>query len=312
LIVFDALDTMAREWQRLTALTDSLFEAIWSLRARRAVRAKVFIRPEQLNDDGLRFVELPKLRSGRVELQWNRTDLYGLLYLQLFDAEQRRGTHAFRDLAVMERAPTPENNVQRLRDWELAINEDVQRRVMERIAGLYMGAGRNKGATYPWTYKHLEDGKGIVTPRSFLKLFVEAAKHHQTPSGQALTPEGIRHGLREASKVRVEELTREYRWVKRALAPLAGLKVPCDRSDIHSVWKKSETVKVILKASEQEKFLPPFPRRKAEKDEVLLEAAMERIGVLYYRPDGRADMPDLFRIAARMFKLGGVALRAKS
>jgi len=42
-----------------------------------------------------------------------------------------------------------------------------------------------------------------------------------------------------------------------------------------------------------------------------LEVALERIGVLSYRPDGRADIPDLFRIAARMFKLGGVALHEK-
>ncbi len=311
LIVFDALDTVAREWQRLTALTDALFEAVWSLRARRAIRAKIFIRPEQLNDDGLRFVELPKLRSGRVELQWNRTDLYGLLYLQLSEAEQKLSGHAFRDLAAAERAPMPEENVARLRGWELAVNESAQRRVMERLSGLYMGAGRNKGATYPWTYKHLADGKGIVTPRSFLKLFVEAAKHHQSPSGQSLTAEGIRHGLREASKVRVEELTREYRWVKRALAPLAGLKVPCDRSDIHSAWRKSDTVRVIRQAAKKESFLPPFSEQNTGKPEELLEAAMERIGVLSYRPDGRADMPDLFRIAARMFKLGGVALHGK-
>lgn len=311
LVVFDAIDTIAQEWKRLRSLTDALFEAVWSLRARRAIRAKIFIRPEQLNDDGLRFVELPKLRSGRVELQWNRTDLYGLLYSQLSEAEQKIELHAFRDLAKAEHAPMPNENVERLRGWELSINEAAQRKVMERLSGLYMGAGRNKGATYPWTYKHLADGKGMVTPRSFLKLFVEAAKHHQIPSGQSLTAEGIRHGLREASKVRVEELTREYRWVKRALAPLAGLKVPCDRSDIHDVWKKSDTVGVIRKAAKTEGFLPPFSRQDSGSPEELLEAAMERIGVLSYRPDGRADMPDLFRIAARMFKLGGVALRGK-
>ena len=65
----------------------ALFEVIWALRARRSIRAKLFIRPEQLNDDALRFVELPKLRSGRVELEWKRLRLgYGLLYWRLSDA----------------------------------------------------------------------------------------------------------------------------------------------------------------------------------------------------------------------------------
>ena len=86
LVTFDALDTISREWKRSTLLIDALFEVIWALRARRSIRAKLFIRPEQLNDDALRFVELPKLRSGRVELEWKQLDLYGLLYWRLSDA----------------------------------------------------------------------------------------------------------------------------------------------------------------------------------------------------------------------------------
>jgi hypothetical protein len=83
LVTFDALDTISREWKRSSLLIDALFEVIWSLRARRSIRAKVFIRPEQLNDENLRFVELPKLRSGRVELDWTRSELYGLLFWRL-------------------------------------------------------------------------------------------------------------------------------------------------------------------------------------------------------------------------------------
>ena len=72
LVTFDALDTLSRDWKRSTELLDVLLETIWGLRSRRNIKAKLFIRPEQLNDDALRFVELPKLRSGRVELEWNR------------------------------------------------------------------------------------------------------------------------------------------------------------------------------------------------------------------------------------------------
>jgi len=44
LVTFDALDTISREWKRSSLLIDALFEVIWSLRARRSICAKVFIR----------------------------------------------------------------------------------------------------------------------------------------------------------------------------------------------------------------------------------------------------------------------------
>lgn len=312
LVLFDALDTLSREWAQLTKLTDALFEACWMLRARRRIRAKVFIRPDQLNDEGLKFVELPKLRSGRVELDWSRNDLYGLLFTRLAEAEQEVGGKNFEALCRDSGYPAPDTNAERIRKWELAWSEDAQKRVFDKMAGPYMGRSATKGATYPWTYKHLADGRDVVTPRSFLKLFVEAARHMPSPPNQVITAEGIRHGLREASKIRVEQLALEYPWIKRALAPLAGLKVPCQSREIHEAWVASNTATVISEAAKGEGFLPPYQKSSGSDAEEDLEAAMARIGVLSYRTDGRADMPDLFRIASRMLKLGGVALNSRS
>ena len=312
LVLFDALDTLSREWAQLTKLTDALFEACWMLRGRRRIRAKVFIRPDQLNDEGLKFVELPKLRSGRIELDWSPSDLYGLLFTRLAEAEQEAGGKDFEALCRDTGYPIPATNTERLRKWELVWSEDAQKRVFVKMAGRYMGKNATKGATYPWTYKHLADGRDVVTPRSFLKLFVEAARHTPSPLNQTITAEGIRHGLREASKTRVEQLALEYPWIKRALAPLAGLKVPCQSSSIHEAWIISNTAAVISIAARSEGFLPPYQRSSASDAEEDLEAAMARIGVLSYRTDGRADMPDLFRIASRMLKLGGVALKGRS
>lgn len=312
LILFDALDTLSREWGQLTKLTDALFEACWMLRARRRIRAKIFIRPDQLNDSGLKFVELPKLRSARVELDWSRANLYGLLFTRMAEAEQETGGNDFSALCREIGHYIPENNADRIRNWELASSEDAQKRLIDIIAGRYMGRSATKGAIYPWTYKHLADGRDVVTPRSFLKLFVEAARHTPSPISQAITAEGIRHGLREASKTRVEQLALEYPWIKRALAPLAGLKVPCQSWEIHEAWKASNTATIISRAAKSEGFLPPYQKSSVSSAEEDLEAAMARIGVLSYRNDGRADMPDLFRIASRMLKLGGVALKSKS
>lgn len=311
LVIFDALDTLSRDWSRLTAMTDALFEAVWLLRAYTNVKAKIFIRPDQLNDEALRFVEMPKLRTSRIELNWSRRDLYGLFYCRLVEAERLRSRVDFFNLSQQEGVPVPTQEAARIRRWGLVRNEERQKRTMERLAGLYMGRGANKGATYPWTYKHLADGRNVVTPRSFLKLFVEAAKQSHGSQLLALTPEGIRHGLREASRTRVEQLALEYPWIKRALAPLVGLKVPCQRAEIHYLWRESDTTQTILKAAANDGFLPPYRVDQIEEGEVLLEASMSRIGVISYRPDGRADIPDLFRIAARMFRLGGVSHEPK-
>jgi hypothetical protein len=305
LVTFDALDTLSREWKRSSLLIDGLFEAIWSLRARRSIKAKIFIRPEQLNDETLRFVELPKLRSGRVELDWTQLDLYGLLYARLVAAPL--GKKEFNALAASMNAPIPTNFVKNRRRWPLISEQALQKELMTKLAGPYMGRTDKKGGTYDWPYKHLADTKGKVTPRSFIKLFVAAAGFGQAPTGQVITAEGIRHGLREASKVRVDQLGIEYQWVKRVLAPLAGLTIPCTLDAISARWDETNTINVILGAAADPDagFLPPFPPRSKGDHVTLLAAAMERIGLLSYRTDNRIDIPDLFRVAALMLKKGG-------
>ena len=167
---------------------------------------------------------------------------------------------------------------------------------------------------YDWPYKHLGDSQGKVTPRSFIKLFVEAAKFDQAPALQVISAKGIQHGLREASKVRVDQLGLEYKWVKRALAPLAGIAVPCEPEAIFHRWSESDTIKVILDAAsdDQNGFLPPFLVPSKGDEFVLLANAMQRIGLISVREDNRIDIPDLFRAAAMMLRRGGVPPRQKT
>jgi len=78
--------------------------------------------------------------------------------------------------------------------------------------------------------------------------------------------------------------------------------------------EKSNTIKIILEAANNKEsgFLPPFPSTvRTSRYEALLES-MAKIGVVEYRPDGRVDIPDLFRVAALMLKKGGLSpLRKK-
>ena len=214
----------------------------------------------------------------------------------------------FRRLVEEAGISTPLDISQRRRSWPLLSDREAQKKVMNRFGGLYMGKTNKKGSTYDWPYKHLGDASGKVTPRSFIKLFVEASKFGQAPPEQIISAAGIQHGLREASKVRVDQLGVEYGWVKRALAPLAGIIVPCELQAIFDRWSESNTIKMILDAASDPEsgFLPPFPLPAKEGTELeLLATAMQRIGLLSVRDDGRVDIPDLFRVAALMLKKGG-------
>lgn len=164
--------------------------------------------------------------------------------------------------------------------------------------------GKNKGITYDWPMKHLADTAGEVTPRSFLTLVVTAAKDEAGPD-LVIPPEGMRlAGLRAASRVRVDQLYQEFPWIKGVLAPLAGLLLPQPESAVFKVWREAKTVEMTQRDVEKRGYLSPFPDGAAEAS---LFVAMERIRVMERRPDGRLDMPDLFRVAARLLKKGGTA-----
>jgi hypothetical protein len=312
-VTFDALDTVSRSWNRSTKLIDALLEVIWSMRVRRAIKAKIFIRPEQLNDENLRFIELPKLKSSAVQLEWSQTELYGLLFWRIASLGGVSLRRSLSALADSSGASLPKNFQNSPRNWKLITSSAAQESAMQLLAGPYMGRGSKKGGTYDWPYKHLGDAKGKVTPRSFIKLFQQAATIDPPTEDAAISPEGIRHGLREASKVRVDQLGVEYPWVKRALAPLAGLVIPCEAEELYSRWSSTNTTRLIMKAAAEPNtgFLPPFAARSSRDQNELLASAMEKIGMIAIRNDNRIDIPDLFRVAAAMLKKGGTTPVAK-
>ena len=166
--------------------------------------------------------------------------------------------------------------------------------------------GYKKGKTYEWPLNHLADALDEVTPRSFLGLMVSAAQYGSQPIKRALTPEGIQHGLRAASKTRVDQLHQEFQWIKGVLAPLAGLLLPGVESDVFQAWKKTGTLQSLITDAVKNNYLPPFDTS-GECSESDLFEALKRIGVMFRRKDERIDMPDLYRVAAKLLKKGATA-----
>lgn len=309
LVIYDALDTVARTWPRRRLLTEALLEVVWALRAYRALRPKLFIRPDQLDDDALRFVELPKLRTGAVRLTWSATDLYGLFFARIALAPDPDACSAFERTVGRVGLRSAKRQAILARRWSLATDIEDQQQVMTLLAGPYMGKGTygyKKGNTYRWPIAHLADAYEEVTPRSFLGMMTAAAAYGAPPADQAITAEGIRHGLRAASKTRVDQLHQEFPWIKGVLAPLAGLLLPQPEQEVYGVWEQTGTVEALKADAQKSGYLPPFPDVGAAGPAELF-TALERIGVMFRRKDDRIDMPDLFRVAARLLKKGGVA-----
>lgn len=300
LVVYDAVDTVATSWSQRRRITEALLEVVWATRAFNAIKAKVFLRPDQIYDQGLKQVELPKLRSGAVNLTWEPKDLYGLLFARLALLREQEAYLAFRNLLESAGFAIADQDAILRRDWSLLHSEEEQARLMDAIAGKYMASGPHgykKGKTYAWPLTHLADAKNEVTPRSFLELMIFASRHGATPKDRVLTPEGIRHGLRAASKTRVDQLHLEFPWIKGVLAPLAGLLLPQDEKKVFEAWRATKTVGTLLDDARKNNYLPPFDRNE-DADEKSLFIALQNIGVMFVRKDERLDMPDLFRVAA--------------
>jgi hypothetical protein len=309
LVIYDALDRLATNWPRRRLLTEALLEVAWEMRAFRAIRPTLFFRPDQIEDDALKFVELPKLRTGAVRLNWSQVDLYGLVFSRLVLAPAPEAQSAFGQLMQMNNISQAKQKDILSRHWELARKSDLQQKIMTELSGPYMASGRfgfKKGGTYDWAFKHLADSFFEVTPRSFLGLVIAAAQYGFPPENRAMTPEGIRHGLRAASKTRVDQLHQDFAWIKGVLAPLAGLLMPQDQDKVFSAWKSAKTVSILFDDANKNKYLPPIVHGSTPSESDLY-FALERIGVMSRRKDGRIDMPDLFRVAAKLLKKGGTA-----
>lgn len=309
LIVYDALDAVATTWSRRRMLTEALVEVVWAMRAYRAIKLKLFLRPDQIDDEALRFVELPKLRTGAVRLQWSGTDLYGMLYARLALTTDAEVSKSFAKLLQTHSILVPDREVVLSRKWSLCDQPEQQALVMNMLAGPFMASGAHaykKGKTYEWPLKHLADALEEVTPRSFLGLMVSAAQYGAPPINRALSPAGIQHGLRAASKTRVDQLHQEFQWIKGVLAPLAGLLLPGVEAEVFLAWKKTRTLENVIQDAQKHNYIPPFDINTTNTESDLFEA-LKRIGVMFRRKDERIDMPDLYRVAAKLLKKGATA-----
>lgn len=306
LIVFDALDRCADDWQAMDRAVRGLLQTALEMRSYRRLRVKVFLRSDQA--DSRRIADFPdasKVLASSVELTWPRRELYGLLWNLL--ANGRHGEEIRRFLVSDEWKPVTSGQkslffVPR----HLVFNEKDQRRMFRTVAGPWMGGGPKRGFPFTWIPNHLSDARGRISPRSFLAALRRAAEdtaERHPNHAHALHFESINFGVREASKIRVSELQEDYPWVDRLLRPLEDTVVPCGFDAISERWKDGVLDGLTEQVRQQEVKLPPAHFGEGPEG---VRRDLESLGVFFRMRDGRVNIPDIFRVAYGIGRRGGV------
>jgi hypothetical protein len=312
LLLFDALDRLHSKREYTDALVRGILQLALDLRtSTRRLRAKVFIRHDMFSEAQLNFSDASKLTANAADLTWSPTSLYGLLFHHLGNSDNNHA-EKFRN----ETGWAVSGQGIDIPPRSLLGDRAQQQELFTQLAGRYMGTDHRKGYTYTWLPNHLTDGKGQVSPRSFLSALLTATKNTETnfpTSKVALYWDAIRQGVQTASQIRVEEVREDIPWVYTAIEPLRGLQVPIEQSDVERRWSESDlrtdlaelddATKSDDEAVDGSKPPPTGPLHTAYTG--LIEELIA-LGVMTRRTNGKLDLPDVYRIAFDLGRKGGV------
>lgn len=305
LVIFDALDRVAPEsWEQTQMLMRGLLTVALEARNFRAIRLKVFARPDMIQRGlATSFPDASKIIGSAVELDWSRADLYGLLWQSLGNSDSHGA--AFRKFAegianvswssVDGYFPVPR---------ALCLDGGAQEGLFKKLAGAYMGSGPKRGNTYQWLPNHLADERQFVSPRSFTIALRIAAENTADECPTALDWRAIQEGVRQASERRTDEIETDLPWVDKAMTALDGLNVPCTEAEIAKRWR----AKKIMDEIEKDRNNLPPPRFDSRQPTTLLSALVDQ-GMCRRMQDGRINMPDIYRVSYGLGRKGGVPVK---
>jgi hypothetical protein len=316
LVVIDALDRVSGEFHLVTQMTSGLLRVMVQLRFAKALHLKAFLREDILSRAGPSVVDGSKILNNKASLEWAQADLYGLLCHTLL---QHSGAGTVR--SVFERVTKIKVQSRNGVYTSASIRDGAsQEKFWIALVGDYMGRTATKGHSYPYMFNHLADGKGRVAPRTFLAAAAYAIDNSQKSYADkpyVIHHEAIRDGVRHASDSRRRELEEEYKWVSPALQAIkdAGKTVPIGLKELQQAWgaKNGQVIAEIEKL--RGTALLPWQEQAPLPDQVrLLHETMEQIGVIKIRPRQgieRVELPDIYRLAYRIGRPGGIATQQK-
>lgn len=318
-LLFDALDHLHADRETADRLMSALFQVALELRLTTgALRAKIFVRPDMYDSAPKTFPDASKLGANAADLTWSRENLYGLLFHQLGN-HQSPEAEKFRARHGEWRA---EGEGRFIAPVDVIADEKRQEQVFVSLAGPYMGTDRRKGHTFTWVPNHLQDGKGRVSPRTWLlALRTAAALTAERHAGHPypLYYEAIRDSLHAASRLRVAELKDDIGWAAAAIEQFEGVQVPMEPSQVRFLWERGGLADILRDMAGvdngaegpddgEEREGGSGPRDPGNPFALIEE--LVALGVLTERASGALDLPDVYRLAFNIGRKGGVPRRS--
>lgn len=309
IFLFDQLDQLATDWNRIQQLTQGLLKMALALKSYKSLKIKIFMRPDQAEQKELfRFPDASKILGGSRKLAWRTSDLYGLFFFRLWQSVGAAA--AIKSLSRGSGIRLSEIHPVLVVPEQLVTEPAVQGWLFDKIAGPMMGGGTKRGRPFTWIPMHLADARGEISPRTFLKVMkIAADSNEKSKPASAIDFAGILEGVREASTDRLSELEEDYPWISTALKPLKGLLVPSAPEDIFDRWRQAGTVSEITSrfAGSSAPIELVFADMFDEDGHVVLIKLLREVGVLEERSNGKVNIPDIFRVKAGILRKGGVA-----
>ena len=292
-ITYDGLDRIKSPSNARRAMTASLLAMWLSLADRyRQIRPKIFVREDLFQASLAAFPDASKLEARSVSLEWRVEDLYRVLIKHMANTSDglkgwiessARGIplQCQGSLGWMPPDTLPE------------IGRTSQKGFVDHLAGEQMGSGDKKGLTYRWIPNRLQDAHARAVPRSILSLVRNAARWAIDHGANAqnlrlLAPGELVAALDVTSQRRAAELSEEFPVVAR-LEHLRGMAVMLER--------KVAVAKLSREPAKDDEY--------GVDGEKVLRALIE-LGAMSERPDGRIDVPDIYRYGFGILRKGGV------
>lgn len=307
ILLFDAMDRSATDWPTMHKLIRGVLQLAVEFRAYRRLRLKCFLRTDQFQESAVAdFPDASKILSERVELSWPNRELYRLMWQHLGNAPGVSGKTVRETSSKVWGKDWRSARIGTHVIWRVPHlvhgDDERQKEAVHAVTGPWMGSDHRRGFPYSWIPGHLSDGRGQVSPRSFLSALRAATEDtiaryekHEYP----LHYESIKRGVQSASEIRVAELREDYPWVGPLMEALRGLVVPCGPELVDERWNANRSLTRIAAVER----LPPAHLNEGAPG---LRDDLEQLGLFVKLRDGRINIPDVFRVGYGIGRKGGV------
>lgn len=305
LVIFDALDRVAKTWDDIDQITDGLLRTALQFSTYTNIKTKIFLREDHCNRLSFSFPDSSKLLSSKIALEWTRADLYGLLWKRLCNGKRKSG-EILRDIfCTVIPHGLEENSSVWLFDEYLRLNDDILRPLFHKLTGPLMGKDKRRGVPYVWTVSHLADTLQQTSPRSFLAAIRSACADSLQRYPDHTFPihyESIKRGVLSASDIRVNEMGEDHPWARNLLQALRGMNVPCLFTDVESKWRALYPDGPMT----LEQYPQHMTATLSPKSWTIIRDQLAKLGFCVTLNDGRFNIPDLYRVGFRLGRRGGV------